>query len=128
MTACLGQRIVCTRAVATATGLQQVAVICPRKRAGGDALAAWIDGWCPYTAVVLQSHLRRKSRSVHDGVRDGPNGIVRPLGKSAVMSATRSGNLRYAQRVRRLGRYQAALLGFASQYPGETPEARPGRF
>ena len=86
-----------------------------------------MDG-VPTPASFLQSHLRRKSRSVHDGVRDGLNGIVRPLGKSAVMSATRSGNLRYAQRVRRLGRYQAALLGFASQYPGETPEARLGGF
>ena len=86
-----------------------------------------MDG-VPTPASFLQSHLRRKSRSVHDGVRDGLNGIVRPLVKSAVMSATRSGNLRYAQRVRRLGRYQAALLGFASQYPGETPEARIGGF
>ena len=43
MTACLGQRTGSTRAVATATGLQQVAVICPRKRAGGGALAAWIE-------------------------------------------------------------------------------------
>jgi len=84
VTACLGQRTVSTRAVATATGLQQVAVICSRKRAGGDSWAARIERRCPYTSIaLLQSHLRRKSRSVHDGVRDGPNGIVRPLVKSA---------------------------------------------
>ena len=78
--ACLGQRTVSTWAVATATGLQQVAVICSRKRAGGDSLAARIERRCPYTSIyLLQSHLRRKSRSAHAGVLDGPNGIVKPL-------------------------------------------------
>ena len=84
MTACLGQRTGSTRAVATVTGLQQVAVIYTRKRAGGDARAARIDGRCPYASIyLLQSHLvhnlRRKSRSAHAGVLDGPNGIVKPL-------------------------------------------------
>ena len=80
MTACLGQRTGSTWAVATVTGLQQVAVIYTRKRAGGDARAARIDGRCPYTSIyLLQSHLRRKSRSAHAGVLDGPNGIVKPL-------------------------------------------------
>ena len=37
------------------------------------------------------------------------------------MSATRSGNLHYVQRVQRLRRYQAALRGFALQYPALRP-------
>jgi hypothetical protein len=77
---------------------------------------------------TLQPVRQNRTKAVISLTDTAGGGFIRLSPLSPSYLAKEGKEFDNAQRVWGLGRHQAALLGFALQYPGETPEARVGGF